>query len=196
MSSSLLLVALGLVAAGTAGAAGRTTFRLGIAAQSAGLALAGIAGAWTLAAQSAVGASFSSALDVRFGVDGLTAFFLMTLGLVGAWVLCESLRGAWPFGGVPLSLLAVGQVAGPLAPIARIGGVLAIGAVTVMIGVALSAAFGRHYTKAVVVGTAAFAVLAVALIAPTGHPTGKTIDIALVRRLAMGRGPACDDRGL
>lgn len=107
------------------------------------------------------------------------------LGLVGAWVLCESLRSAWPFGGVPLSLLAVGQVAGPLAPIARVGGVLAIAGATVAVGVAVSAAFGRHYLKATLLSVAVLALVGVAAVAPKGHPTGRAIDIALVQ----GGGP-------
>jgi apolipoprotein N-acyltransferase len=108
-----------------------------------------------------------------------------TLGLVGAWILIESLRSAWPFGGVPLSLLAVGQVTGPLASIARVGGVLAIGAVTVAIGAAVAAAFGRHNTKAAVIGAAVLVVLAIAWVAPDGEPTGETVDIAFVQ----GGGP-------
>lgn len=107
------------------------------------------------------------------------------LGLVGAWVLCESLRTAWPFGGVPLSLLAVGQVAGPLASIARVGGVLAIAGATVALGVALSAAAGRHWVKATVITLAVLVLVAVAAVAPSGHPTGKEIDVALVQ----GGGP-------
>ena len=43
--------------------------------------------------------------------------------LPGAWVLLEAFRSSWPFGGVPLSLLATGQVSGPLAGLARVGGV-------------------------------------------------------------------------
>jgi apolipoprotein N-acyltransferase len=103
------------------------------------------------------------------------------LGLVGAWVLCESLRSAWPFGGVPLSLLAVSQVAGPLAPIARVGGVLAVAGVTVAAGLAVSAAFGRHYRKAAIAGGSALAVLVLALVAPSGQNTGETLDIAFVQ---------------
>lgn len=107
------------------------------------------------------------------------------LGLIGAWVLVESLRTAWPFGGVPLSLLAVGQVGGVLWPIARIGGVLGLGAATVAIGIAVSAAFGRHHTKALAFGAFAVLLLGVAAIAPKGEPTGETVDIALVQ----GGGP-------
>lgn len=103
------------------------------------------------------------------------------LGLVGAWVLCESLRTAWPFGGVPLSLLAVGQVGGPLASIARVGGVLGVAGATVGIGVALSAAVARHQVKAAVLGLGVLALLVVSLLAPKGHPTGKAIDVAFVQ---------------
>ena len=103
------------------------------------------------------------------------------LGLVAVWVLCESLRSAWPFGGVPLSLLAVGQVAGPLGSIARVGGSLAIGGATVALGVAVSAAFGRHLTKAVALAAAALVLLGLSLVAPRAHDTGETVDIAFVQ---------------
>ncbi|MEZ5138557.1 MAG: hypothetical protein R2711_07245 [Acidimicrobiales bacterium] len=92
------------------------------------------------------------------------------LALIGAWVLVESLRTAWPFGGVPLSLLAVGQVAGVLWPIARVGGVLGIAAATVAVGVAVSAAFDRHHTKAAAFAGFAIMLLGVAAVAPSGEP--------------------------
>jgi apolipoprotein N-acyltransferase len=107
------------------------------------------------------------------------------LGLIGAWVLCESLRTAWPFGGVPLSLLAVGQVGGPLASIARVGGVLLIAAVTVALGVALSAAVARDWRKAGALGVAALAVVGLSMVAPKGEPTGEEIEVAFVQ----GGGP-------
>ena len=46
------------------------------------------------------------------------------LALAGTWTLAELLRWSWPFGGVPLANLAIGQVAGPLAPVLRVGGAL------------------------------------------------------------------------
>ena len=56
------------------------------------------------------------------------------LALPGAIALAELLRWSWPFGGVPLSSLAVGQVAGPLAPVLRLGGALLLVEVTVIVG--------------------------------------------------------------
>lgn len=107
------------------------------------------------------------------------------VALVGAWVLWESLRSAWPFGGVPLSLLAVGQVGGPLATVARVGGVLLIGAATAAVGVALSALVtGERRAAAVALGSAVALVL-VSLVAPQGDPTGETLDVAYVQ----GGGP-------
>ena len=44
--------------------------------------------------------------------------------LAGAMVLGEALRSAWPFGGLPLGGIALGQAGGPLAGAARIGGPL------------------------------------------------------------------------
>lgn len=105
--------------------------------------------------------------------------------LIGAWVLCESLRTAWPFGGVPLSLLAVGQAGGPLLATARIGGVLLIAALTVAGGVALSAAYDRTRTGGIT-GAATLAVVlmtvvAAHVVAPRGSDTGETVEVALVQ---------------
>ncbi len=101
--------------------------------------------------------------------------------LVGAWVLAESLRTAWPFGGAPLSLLAVGQVGGPLAGVARIGGVLGLALVTLGLGVALSAALARQTRTAGIAVAAVVAAVALAQVAPRGHDTGRTIDVAFVQ---------------
>ncbi|MEO7429772.1 MAG: hypothetical protein ABIY48_10390, partial [Acidimicrobiales bacterium] len=43
------------------------------------------------------------------------------LALAGTWTLAELVRWSWPFGGVPLANLTIGQVAGPLAPVLRVG---------------------------------------------------------------------------
>lgn len=105
--------------------------------------------------------------------------------LIGAWVLGESLRSAWPFGGVPLSLLAVGQVAGPLAPIARVGGVLLLGVATVAVGVALSALVTKEHRAAAGAFGGAVVLVLISLVAPRGTDTGRTVDIAYVQ----GGGP-------
>src|SRR3546814_11587898 len=41
------------------------------------------------------------------------------LAIAGTWTVAELVRWSWPFGGVPLANLAIGQVAGPLAPVLR-----------------------------------------------------------------------------
>ncbi|MDA8400116.1 MAG: apolipoprotein N-acyltransferase [Actinomycetota bacterium] len=43
-------------------------------------------------------------------------------GFTAAMTLAEAARCTWPFGGLPLGGVALGQAAGPLAPAARIGG--------------------------------------------------------------------------
>ncbi|MHB8329668.1 MAG: apolipoprotein N-acyltransferase [Acidimicrobiales bacterium] len=47
-----------------------------------------------------------------------------TPALAGAMVLVEALRSSWPFGGLPLGGVALGQAGGPLADAARLGGPL------------------------------------------------------------------------
>ena len=52
----------------------------------------GVGGFWALAADDALGAAFTSAFEPRLGVDGLSGFFLGTLGLIAAPALVFSLR--------------------------------------------------------------------------------------------------------
>jgi hydrogenase-4 component B len=88
------LVAAGaaLLGLGTAGAAMRSAFRAAVVAQAAGAALLGVAGFWMLGDGTTSGSAFTSAFAPRFGVDGLTAFFLGTVGVVAAPVLVFSTR--------------------------------------------------------------------------------------------------------
>jgi apolipoprotein N-acyltransferase len=59
--------------------------------------------------------------------------------LAGALVLAEAARQSWPFGGLPLGGLALGQASGPIGLDARLGGPLLIVGVTVLAGAAVAA---------------------------------------------------------
>lgn len=110
------------------------------------------------------------------------------LALPGAWVIAETWKGSWPFGGVPISDLAIGQVAGPLAPLARIGGVELLTGVTVAIGVILAALVTGTRRVRLIAGACAVAVvvlIGVARVVPHGGDTGDTVRIAAVQ----GGGP-------
>ncbi len=102
------------------------------------------------------------------------------LALPAALTLVEALRWAWPFGGVPLSTLAMSQAAGPLAAIARVGGSLLLVAAVATAGVALSAALERRWRPALAGVAVVAALLVVAALAPDGRPVGR-LDVALVQ---------------
>lgn len=106
------------------------------------------------------------------------------LALPGAIALTELLRWSWPFGGVPLSSLAVGQVASPLAPVLRVGGALLLVQVTVVAGIALAALVSRRWRAA---GVAALVVV-VAVVGATLAPRSETVDEVRVA-LVQGGGP-------
>jgi len=84
LTFGLLVSAVGLIAAGVAGLSHARWFARAVAAQAAGSALLCVAGSWALASGATVGSGFASRFEPRFGVDGLTAFFLVTLGAVAA----------------------------------------------------------------------------------------------------------------
>ncbi len=62
-----------------------------------------------------------------------------TIALASAMVLVEALRDTWPFGGLPIGGLALGQVGGPLAGAARLGGPLLVTGLVWLTGGALGA---------------------------------------------------------
>jgi len=56
---------------------------------------------------------------------------------VGAFTLLEAVRMTWPFGGVPLGGVFLGQAGGPLLVVARLGGPLLLTALVWLGGAAL-----------------------------------------------------------
>ncbi len=106
------------------------------------------------------------------------------LALPGAIALTELLRWSWPFGGVPLSSLAVGQVAGPLAPVLRLGGALLLVEITVVVGVAVAAVASRRWRAAGIAALVAVVAVGAAVAGPRTEPVGE-IQVALVQ----GGGP-------
>jgi apolipoprotein N-acyltransferase len=61
---------------------------------------------------------------------------------VGAFTLLEALRMSWPFGGLPLGGVFLGQASGPWLPIARLGGPLLLTAVVWLGGATLGVLAG------------------------------------------------------
>jgi len=106
------------------------------------------------------------------------------LALPGALALAEFARWSFPFGGVPLSTVPMGQAASPFAVVARLGGGVLVTLVVVGGGVALRAALLRH-RRAVAIGLACTVVIvAAATLLPRARTVG-TLDVAVVQ----GGGP-------
>lgn len=111
------------------------------------------------------------------------------LALPGAVVLAEWFRWHAPFGGVPLSMLAFTQGRGPLLPVARLGGTLAVSGAVAAAGAAIAALVRadvdvrrRWSGVAGLVAVAATAIVGV--VSPSGHRV-RTIEVAAVQ----GGGP-------
>jgi apolipoprotein N-acyltransferase len=102
------------------------------------------------------------------------------LAMAGTWTLAELVRWSWPFGGVPLANLAIGQVAGPLAPVLRVGGPVLLLLATVLLGQAAAAAWRRAGRAALALLGAVAALVLGAMVAPQGHPSGRAV-VALVQ---------------
>lgn len=107
---------------------------------------------------------------------------------VAAGTLAEAVRMTWPFGGLPLGGVFLGQADGPLLQLARIGGPLlltagvwagGVGVATLVVGIRRSrvATAGRG---AIVLGGLGLLVLLGAVV-PDGGPPLRSIEVALVQ---------------
>jgi hydrogenase-4 component B len=90
VTAALLLAGVAAVALG----GGIAALRLGagLALQAAGAVVLAASGLAAVAGDGSVGAEFASALEPRFGLDGLSGFFLATVGLTAAPALVFATR--------------------------------------------------------------------------------------------------------
>ncbi len=112
------------------------------------------------------------------------------VGRPAAHALVEALRFSFPFGGVPLASLGISQVAGPLAGVARVGGVILITWLVFQIGflvgagvLALRSSGSPAWSARIAIGAAAACVLVFvgASVAPRGTDAGPSLRIAAVQ---------------
>ena len=114
------------------------------------------------------------------------------LAFVGACTLTEAVRVTWPFGGLPLGGVFLGQAGGPLLQLARLGGPLLVtagvwaGGVAAATAVAWVRATLRMQRRPALGGAAAvvagLVLLAVAgAVAPDGSSPVRTLRVALVQ---------------
>jgi apolipoprotein N-acyltransferase len=106
------------------------------------------------------------------------------LAFPGGLVVAEALRGAWPWGGVPIATLAQTQVGGPLAEVGRLAGPLAVAAVVGVGGVALERLVRRRWAPGIAAAALATAVVVAGIASPDGRTVG-SFDVAIVQ----GGGP-------
>ena len=111
---------------------------------------------------------------------------------VGVCTLAEALRMTWPFGGLPLGGVFLGQAHGPLVQLARLGGPLLITAGVWAAGVAVATLASWWWARrrgssgpslvGVAVVTGGIVALAVAgALAPDGGTPVRTLRVALVQ---------------
>lgn len=104
------------------------------------------------------------------------------VGLGAALTLTEAVRFSFPFGGVPLASLPMGQVGSAISGAATIGGVLLVTALTVFAGCGLSAAWQRRWGAAALLVFVPFAVgLEGVLVRRATTDHGESVTVAVVQ---------------
>lgn len=170
-----------------------------------GLALYGPS-LWWMSAFSLPGAIFVAALEsvitalVFAALPRRHSAALMPAGIV----LADSLRSLWPFGGLPLGGLDLGQATGPLARSAAFGGRLLVIGLAACLGAVLAGmakGFGsrdpgtrRHGRRSATAGVVLSLGTAVMWWAPTGvHDDGRVVRVAVVQGGGSRGNLASDD---
>ena len=102
------------------------------------------------------------------------------LALPAALVLAEAVRGAVPFGGLPMAGLALGQAASPFGQAARVGGPLLVLGLVVVASVAFVDAAVRRWRTAVVAAGVLVVATVAGLVAPDGGG-GSMLSVASVQ---------------
>jgi apolipoprotein N-acyltransferase len=173
-----------LLARALAGRPGRQRLALGAVA---GLVHFG-AGLWWALAFSGPGYILLVVLEASFFAIAALATpgdRIGGLGLTGALVLAEAARARWPFGGLPLAGLALGQVGGPLFRLAPAAGPLGVMFLVAMTGVGVAGVTSQRGRKTgVTVLIAAAALIGLAPLLATGETVG-SVNVAAVQ----GGGP-------
>ena len=109
-----------------------------------------------------------------------------------ALVVAEAVRGAWPFGGLPLAGIELGQISGPLGPAARLGGRLLIVGLVGLAGAALASAVAtvirRPGSRPLLPTLVALAMVVAVAVGGTVAPDGRT-DGELTVAAVQGGGP-------
>jgi apolipoprotein N-acyltransferase len=117
---------------------------------------------------------------------------------VAAATLCEAVRMTWPFGGLPLGGVFLGQADGPLLPLARLGGPLLLTAAVWAGGVAVATVVGgrrrrgpdggadgsgghRMVRRGLVIAAGLVVLALVGALAPDGGPPLRSVSVALVQ---------------
>ncbi|HUP71240.1 MAG TPA: apolipoprotein N-acyltransferase [Acidimicrobiales bacterium] len=158
-------------------------FRIG-SAFGAGMFTVGL---WWMGEFNAAGAGLAVVVEATFMGQAAVACPPgrgRVLGLPAALVVAEALRRVIPFGGLPLAGIALGQVGGPLAGAARIGGELLLVALVGMAGVAIAELVRRNWRTAGMATALVAGVAFAGAAAPDGSVDG-TIKVAAVQ----GGGP-------
>ena len=106
------------------------------------------------------------------------------LAVPAAFTVAEAARSTFPFGGVPLATVAMGQSAAPLGQIARVLCAIGVTFSVAVVGVAISALWERRHLLGALAIVGVLALWTFSIVAPRGHVV-RTIDAAVVQ----GGGP-------
>lgn len=188
----LAFVGIGLLVIAADGARLRRRFALGALF---GLLLYGIS-LWWMTSFSLPGGLFVATLEATFTGIGLALagrrnpYVCVPIGLVAA----DSLRSLWPFGGLPLGGIDLGQADGPLARSVAFGGRLLLIGLTAAAGAALALLVSRRPKPAVAVAGLIVIIGALTIVLPDGTHANGTRRVALVQG-GGPRGQRASDQG-
>jgi apolipoprotein N-acyltransferase len=187
----LAIVGLGLLPLAFEGAGRRSRFVRGLAF-AGGLYIPSL---WWMAQFSVPGALVISSIEMVITATCLALLIpnvddgpnlRAALATAVALVAADALRSLWPFGGLPLGGIDLGQADGPFAALVTFGGrLLLIGGVALLGGALVHAIRGPQRRAGAAIAALCLAATAAAHVLPDGTHAVRTLRIAI----AQGSGP-------
>ena len=118
----------------------------------------------------------------RTAISSTSRIGTKVLRFAAIFTLIDEFRWSWPFGGMPMGSISLGQASSPIGQLGRVGGPLLVEFVVFLLGASIAEIFSRNFTSAIKpIGAIALISLIAIAFAPNGGGPISRLKVASVQ---------------